>query len=300
MAITNPYQVNLGDTDVLRIIKMSKDDLDTSVTQLWAVYDRAMDDRYGIFPFESVVNVSVRVTNNVGDAVEGSYRFEIETESEHNDATDPLRMPEYRVLEEDDPDFDDDDYIYDSGFQLTPDEPTGAKLIYSSFDVMPEVFPLEDLPPFDVADANAIGVPMNIGPPTIFSVPVKVIIPVPEDVSVKALSIYVYNGEEWVLGCDTSGKSPNLNGWLVPGSRINGKNRIEFKVYHFSGIQTALLGEGGGAGASRNSGSAEQPDEVGNCFIGNLPGFKTGIVYGMLFITIVLIIGGGVIAAIKT
>ncbi len=116
----------------------------------------------------------------------------------------------------------------------------------------------------------------------------------------KALSIYVHNGKEWVLGCDTSGKSPNLNGWLVPGSRINGKNRIEFKVYHFSGIQTALLGEGGGGGASRNSGSAEQPDEVGSCFIGNLLGSNSGIIRGMLFITIILMFGGGIIAVIKT
>ena len=252
--INESYQINLGDTDVLRVIKMNKDDLDTSVTQLWAVYDRAKDDRYGAFPFESVVTVSVSVTNNVGDVVEGTYRFEIETESEHDDANDPIRMPEYRVLEGDDPDFGDDDYIYDSGFQLTPDETTGAKLIYHSSDVTPEIFPLEDLPPFDVTNANAIGAPMNIGPPTIFSVPVKVIIPVPEDVSVKALSIYVHNGKEWVLGCDTSGKSPNLNGWLVPGSRINGKNRLEFKVYHFSGIQTALLGEGTGGGASGGGG----------------------------------------------
>ena len=274
--INESYQINLGDTDVCRVIKMNNGDLDTSVTQLWVVYDRSRDDRYGVFPFEAVANVSVRAINNVGDVVEGSYRFEIETESEHSDATDSLRMPEYTVLEGDDPDFDDDDYIYDSGFQMIPDEQPGAKLIYHSSDVTPKISPLEDLPFFDVTGANAIGIPMNLGPPTIFSVPVKLIIPVPEDVSVKALSIYVHNGKEWVLGCDTSGKSPNLDGWLVPGSRVNGKNRIEFKVYHFSGIQTALLGEGGGADASRNNSSAEQPDEVGSCFIGDLPDFKTG------------------------
>ena len=221
----------------------------------------------------------------------------LKQKKQHNHATDPLRMPEYIVLEGDDPDFDDDDYIYDSGFQLIPDELPGAKLIYHSSDITPEIAPLEDLPPFDVTDANAIGVPMNLGPPTIFSVPVKLIIPVPEDSSVRALSIYVYNGKEWVLGCDTSGKSPILNGWLVPGSRLNGKNRIEFKVYHFSGIQTALLGEGAGGGVP--SGGAVPQEEVANCFVSDLLNFKTGIVYGMFFFTIVLIIGGGMIAAIK-
>ena len=35
------------------------------------------------------------------------------------------------------------------------------------------------------------------------------------------------------------------------------------------------------------------------CFIGNLLDFKTGIVYGTLFITTILILGGGMIAANK-
>ena len=64
--INESYQIDLGDTDVVRVIKMNSDELDTAVTQLWAVYDRSRDGRYGVFPFESVVNISVRVTNNDG------------------------------------------------------------------------------------------------------------------------------------------------------------------------------------------------------------------------------------------
>jgi len=274
------YLIDLEDTDVFRMVQMNSDELDTAVTLLWAVYDRSRDDQYGVFPYENIVDVSVRVTNNLGNFEDGFYSFKIESEETHNQATDTNRIPEYSDLEADDLDFDDDVFTYDRGFQLAQDElsGTGAKLIYHSTDITPEFAPTGDLPLFDVSGANAIGIPLNLQPPTIFSVPVKLIMPIPDDSSVSDISIYLYDGENWVIGCDTSGNS-DIPGWMVPGSRVNGNGRIELKIYHFSGLQTALLGEGtgGGSGGSRANGNALPEEEVGSCFITDMLGLKTGL-----------------------
>ena len=75
------------------------------------------------------------------------------------------------------------------------------------------------------------------------------------------LSVYFYNGTDWVLACDAAGiVQSGAEGWMVPGSRVNYNNgnpsTIEIQVYHFSGVQPGLLsspqiavsGGGGGGG----------------------------------------------------
>jgi len=295
----DPYSIDLGDTDLVRVVKMNNEELDTAVTQLWAVYDRSRDGQYGgVFPFESTVNISVCLTNSLGDVAEKAYRFRVETEAKHNEASHPSNLPEHSTVEVDDPDLDDALLTYDTGFQVTYGDATGTKIIFNSSDVAPEIAPISELPFFYVPNATAVGGAINLQPPTIFGVPVKVIIPVSGDSDARRLSVYLYNGIEWVLGCDTSGVS-GISGWMVPGSRRNDNGKIVFKVYHFSGIQTALLDVGAGAD-SRSGGDVTAPqEEVGSCFIGDLLDLKTGIVYGTLFITIILILGGGMIAVNK-
>ena len=82
------YEIDLGDTQVVRTIKMDATDADTAVNKLWVVYDRSLDT-YGVFPFDAVVNITATVTNNNNNITEEDYSFKVESETEHNDATDP-------------------------------------------------------------------------------------------------------------------------------------------------------------------------------------------------------------------
>jgi hypothetical protein len=104
-------------------------------------------------------------------------------------------------------------------------------------------------------NVEAVGVPMNLQPPTVFNAPVKIFIPCPGYVYVDTLGILFYNGIDWVLACDAAGNvEPGGEDWMVPGSRVNHNNgnpsTIEIQVYHFSGAQAAnvwsVSGSGGG------------------------------------------------------
>ncbi|MBT8351654.1 MAG: hypothetical protein KJO26_10540 [Deltaproteobacteria bacterium] len=111
---------------------------------------------------------------------------------------------------------------------------------------------------------------MNLLPPTIFTTPVKLFIPCPGVNDVSILSIYYYNGTNWVMACDASGNvQAGYEGWMVSGSRVNHNNgspsTIEIKVYHFSAVIAgdiiSPLGEDGGGGGGGGG---------GGCFIDNL------------------------------
>ena len=287
-----------------RVVKINKDELASDVTEMWAVYDRSRDAQYGgTFPFGSIVNISVRLTNKALGVTDGSFRFKVETESAHNTAFDSSNLPESGPVVGDDPDLQDGQWTYDTGFQLTTGDAAGTKIIFNSSDIAPEIARVAELPIFYVPNAYAVGGAVNLQPPTIFSVPVKVIMPVPEESDASRLSIYLYNGKEWVLGCGISGAS-DIPGWMVPDSRTNGDGRVEFKVHHFSGLQTALLDEGtdgtdGTDGGGGGGDGISPTDEVGSCFMENLIDFNTSLVFGIFLLTIVVIIVGDLSATIK-
>ncbi len=158
--------------------------------------------------------------------------------------------------------------------------------------------PPSELPPFNVSGATVLGSSLYFQPDIIFNQPVKLIISTPEFSDIDNLSdvsFYLYRGGEWVLASDRSGNSL-ISGWMVPKSRVIGDDRIEIKVYHVSGIQSALVGEGAGGGAGI---SIPPIDDVGSCFIGNLLSSTAGWVYGISFLTIVLIAGGAVLLVVK-
>jgi hypothetical protein len=90
------------------------------------------------------------------------------------------------------------------------------------------------------------------------------IVTTPGKNNVSGIGFYFYNGEEWILGCDSKGRA-TVDGWLVPRSRVNSTGKIEFKIYHFSGIQAALVDRGAGGGVTTDDGVPEE--EVANCFI---------------------------------
>ena len=115
-----------------------------------------------------------------------------------------------------------------------------------------------------MTDAIAVGESLNLQPPTVFSTPVKLILRTPGKNDVSGIGVYVYNGEEWVLACDAKGRA-TIDGWMVPGSRVNATGSIQLKVYHFSGIQAAVVDRS--AVGAVSSSDADPEEEVANCFI---------------------------------
>jgi len=105
---------------------------------------------------------------------------------------------------------------------------------------------------------------------------VKIFIPCPGNIDLSTLSIFLFNGKEWVIACDTSGNvQPGGDGWMVPGSRKDhprsSVSTIEIKVYHFTGAQAGIdEGSAGGAsaaGSSVNGTTASNSGSGGGCFI---------------------------------
>jgi hypothetical protein len=80
----------------------------------------------------------------------------------------------------------------------------------------------------------------------VFDTPVKLFVPVPEDVDVRSVGLAYYDGTQWLPAVDATGNVlAGGEGWMVPGSRVNhaasSPALIEVQVYHFSGTQTVVF-----------------------------------------------------------
>ena len=262
---TNPiYERNVSDTAVVRVVKL-KPDADTRATDFWIVYDRSLD-AMGNFSFDTNVNIKVDVTDRRGTTIpQESYDFNIETTEEHDLAL--ADRPEMTVST-------------DAGMTtLTVVNNTdldGFQIIYDSTEpIIPHVEPLAEIPQVDLPDVTPVALPVELGPPNVFNNPVTLRMPVTGDVDVKDLSVYLFDGEEWVYAASSYNTGGVIqtggDGWVVPGSLTYDDSGItpvlEIQVYHFSGIQAGLFtglpspsidleSEGGGGG--------------GGCFIDTL------------------------------
>jgi len=230
------YTRDLSNSSVVRIIKLT-DEADTAVTNLWVVYDRALDT-FSYFAYDTNVTISVDVTDRKGATLDqATYQFRIETQEQHDYAHDPLNLPDSGPVAPDDPGLGGP---YDTGIQVNSGDLEGAKIIYASnARMIPSFGPADEIPPLGAADA---GVPMNLQPLTVFNTPIKIFIPYPGSNDVSDLAIYLYTGGKWVCACDSKGRvRPGGEGWMVPGSRVNhnesNPSTIEIKVYHFSAVQ---------------------------------------------------------------
>ena len=248
------YIRDLNDVPVLRVVKLTNDD-DTQVRKLWVVYDR-INDIYGDYNFDTEVSIEVEAQDINGAVMTPEvYRFRTETSDAHDTAQ--ISRPTWALVDPGDPALENP---YDAGILVTSGELEGAKIIYDDDEpVKPEFGPIHEIPEHNVPEAGA---PMNLQPPTVFNTPVKLFIPYPAYVDVSRLSVYMYNGRDWVLACDAAGNVlPGGDGWMVPGSRVNhnygNPSTIEIKVYHFSAVQTGAYtsnittisdGEGGSGG----------------------------------------------------
>jgi hypothetical protein len=249
------YERDLSDTSV-RVVKLISDP-DTQATYFWAVYDRSVDI-YGNFSYGADINIKVDIRDIRDDAIsQGSYDFRVETQEEHDQAQ--ANLPDTENIDPDDPDLEG---VYDTGSRISNGELAGARIIYDSTEpVLPILGPENELPELDMAE-QAVGVPMNLQPPTVFNSPVKIFIPCPDHADVSGICIYLYNGTEWVLSCDSAGElQEGGEGWMVPGSRVNHNNgdpsTVEIQVYHFSGVQAGGDDEGDSDGDGDNDGDGD-------------------------------------------
>ena len=248
----SPYAVDLSHPNV-RTMNLNHTDNDGALTQFWVVYTRDAGDEW---PWLANIRVSVAATNQNNWQRLATYRFKIESEIMHLAAEND--KPDFSSIGTEDPDVSGE---YDMGWKVESGDLAGAKIIFNSSEWTDPTFgPTRELPIFDIANSSRVGVSINLQPPTIFSTPVKLIIPTPGIKNTANVRIYVFDGQKWVLGCDRDEREYK-EGWYVPGSRINGKDRVEIKVYHFSGVQAAIIEEGID-GSGTVSGKAET-----SCFV---------------------------------
>ncbi len=257
--INTAYERDLSDSDMVRVIKLNSDP-DSRATKLWAVYDRSMDPGYGNYAYDTDVSIKVEAKDRRDDwMTPRSYRFNIETQAEHYQAQ--ANSPDTGPLAPQDLAIVDPGHMYDAGIKVTDGDLEGAMILYDSGEpVEPAFGPTEELPPLSAPGTDAIGVPMNLQPPTVFTTPVKILIPCPGQADVSNLCVYLYNGTDYVLACDAHGNvQSGGEGWMVPGSRVDHPDTsppgIEMRVYHFTGVQAAVTNDS----AIQDTGEAMAP-----------------------------------------
>jgi len=251
-----PFERDLGDTDVVRIVKLTAD-ADTSVTRLWVAYDRTREPVLGDYPYDSDISITVDVQDKTGDTMQQTqYAFHISANAQGNlpPTTEIVNSPEPGL----------------TTLSVTGGGLEGAKIIYDSNEPVPPKFgPLDQVPPLNVSGTDGVEVPLNLQPPTVFNAPVKIFIPCPGYDDVSGLSVYLHDGAGWVLACNPYGfVQPGGKDWMVPWSRKNHDGRnpstIEIQVYHFSAAQAGIPSSSPGAWPDGYSG---KEGGGGGCFI---------------------------------
>ena len=195
------YERNLS-SNTVRVVKLCDDD-DSQVTLLWAVYDRSQDT-YENYEFDANVNIRIDAYDTYGNVMnQASYDFNVESEAEHTEAKEPANLPDTGPVDTEDPAIGG---AYDTGIQVNSGGLEGAKIVYSSSEAVPPEFaPVDEIPEMDLPGVSSAGMLVHFQPPTIFDTPVKVFIPYPGYTDVSSLSVYFYNGRNWVLACDAEG-----------------------------------------------------------------------------------------------
>jgi hypothetical protein len=276
---SNTYTRKLNDLNGMgsKILWAIPLDADGSVAySLWAAYYRSNETALqNSYPYDAAVEVKVSVKDRNGEKLEPiPFHFKIQGQERDNEAR--IKAPKLSTRRDSASPSKKTSSV-DSG------ELQGASITYDSnlmqeIGLEPYIGPSEEIPPMGVAEAA--GVAVNLLPPAVFPNGVKVTIPCPASIDVSTLSIYYYDGEKWVLACDSAGNVlPDGEGWMVPGSRVNHNQDqnspayIEIQVYHFSAAaagetisdNTTLENNPSISGSSSGSGTGS-----GGCFISTL------------------------------
>lgn len=239
----NPYARDLGDSAVVRIVKLSSEP-DSGVKNLWAVYDRSKEAVYGSYAYEADVHIKIDVKDKNGtDMPQAGFDYQIESENEHDQAQ--FYQPDSGPVDPGDPELTGP---YDDGIQVNSGNLEGAKIFFDSNEpVTPRFGPVSELPELSVSGEEIVGIPMNLQPPNVFNSPVKLIIPCPGFMDVSRIKLYLYDGTAWVPAMDENGNIlTGGNDFIKPITRVNHNNgapsAIEVQVYHFTGIQAVDTG----------------------------------------------------------
>lgn len=261
---SNTYTRRLNDfngsgTRILKALPLDADG--NSVYSLWVVYYRSNETSIAnSYPYDSVVEVSVTARDADGQEMEPiSFRFKIEGKDQ--DSARKGNIPETVTSI--------DASSAKKTVRVVSGPLEGASVTYESnlmqeIGLEPYIGPAEDIPPLSVG--KAVGVAITLLPPAIFPNGVTVTIPCPGYKDVSTFSLYYYDGEKWILACDSAGNvTPEGEGWMVPGSRVNHNGNpsyVEIGVYHFSAVIAATT-----SGTTVN---AETAGGGGGCFIDSL------------------------------
>ena len=229
--------------DTCRLIKLV-DDPDDQATYLWAVYDRVLEPYIPThYPPESFISITVVIRDVVGNILQPAA-FEFKIESDAQQAASDQNQPKTRDFYVVDPDSDSS---LDAGTEVVEGELAGAKIIYNSNEPLTPHFGSQNgIEKPNIDGFEAIGMPLNLAPHTVFDTPVQLFIPVPDGVDIFSVSLVYHDGTQWLPAADEAGNVlPGGEGWMMPGSRVNHADTdpalIEVQVYHFSGTQTVFF-----------------------------------------------------------
>ena len=230
---------------VLRIVRLDGADAGGKVYHFWAVYDRsleygAIDVVSGDFPFDHTVTVGLFLTDSRSQLTAASATFRVETRAEHDQAAAEAAGLDVEALPAGDPEVV---APYEWGSKIVSGSLAGAMILWDENEpVAPRFGAVSGVPALPTAVGSGVGVPLNLQPPTVFSTPVAIFIPLPNGTDPSGLNVYLYDGAAWVLACTADGTvAEGGQGWMVPGSRVDHADTspptIEMRVYHFSGVQ---------------------------------------------------------------
>ena len=236
------YERNLISSAV-RVVEVAKDS--SQATLIWAVYDRSLEPMLPpVYALDTIVQIFVEVEDlyqNEISAAAGHFKFKIESDSEQAHAFNHL--PESVSFS-----IENSAEIHDTGIEIVSGVLTGARILYSAYEpLLPAFGPIDEIESLALSGGQAVGIPLNLMPHTVFNRPLKLYIPFPEGTDIADLDIYYHNGVQWLAACDAGGNLlPGGEGWMVPGSRVNRPEQIppqiEIEVYHFSAAQAVVSG----------------------------------------------------------
>ncbi len=242
-----PYVRDLS-SDAVRTVTLNEDPAEQA-TFLWAVYDRFLEPFMATsYPPGADISIKVAVRDIQNNLLQPQpFAFKIETRAQN--AASGQNLPQTDDYDIDDP-YSGDPNLYDAGIEIIDGALSGAKVVYSSREPQIPAFGSADgIEEINLAGIRAAGPPLNLRPHTVFDVPVKLFIPVMDDVGITTAGLAYHDGTQWLPAADADGNVlAGGEGWLVPGSRVNHTDSrpalIEVRVYHFSGVQAVIGGSG--------------------------------------------------------
>jgi len=259
------YRRNLN-SPAVRVVEVAMGSSPT--TSVWAVYDRSLEPKLPpVYPLDTIIHIRLEAEDiYANEIIVERHEFKIESDSRQAYAFDHL--PESQSFN-----IENANGIHDAGIEVVSGVLTGAKIFYDTDEpLLPAFGSVDEIEPVAFGTEQAIGVPLNLMPHTVFNNPVTLYIPFPDETDVTQLDIYYHNGVQWLAACDAGGNLlPGGEGWIVPGSRVNHPQQIppqiEIEVYHFSAAQAVVAGTSTTTGNTNHNDSGSGAVVYVSCFI---------------------------------